>query len=462
MKAAFLYGLGWVILFIVSVLCSAWVWNWQIACWIALILGCSVTVWQIIHTKWLLLTLQSHQYLNTVTDLSIRSHLTKSLKKQLPIPASIGVWGDVFYLLRRLMKAHRLELATLKSQQNRLMQAVHASPNAFILLDKLGCIAWLNHAAQHLLGLDSQRDTGQKLAFLLRTPAIIALLDSSRTHQPITVNMNKSLIEIQSLPFGDQQTLLLGQDLTKLARTEQIRRDFIANVSHELRTPLTVLTGYTELLLDHVHTLPAALQDAIGHMAQHTQRMNSLTQDLLQLAVLDASNTGDALINSETVNVSEWLSQVQRSTQSLANISRGHITILFETCASKLAVAGSTKELHSALSNLIDNAVRYTPVGGIVKVAVQIVPNNEDFIQQLHIMVTDTGCGIDAIHLPRLTERFYRVSTSRHRDLHEDNTGTGLGLAIVKHIMLRHSGELRITSTIGQGSCFTLILPLLV
>ena len=117
----------------------------------------------------------------------------------------------------------------------------------------------------------------------MRTPAIIALLDSSRTHQPITVNMNKSLIEIQSLPFGDQQTLLLGQDLTKLARTEQIRRDFIANVSHELRTPLTVLTGYTELLLDHVHTLPTALQDAIGHMAQHTQRMNSLTQDLLQI-----------------------------------------------------------------------------------------------------------------------------------------------------------------------------------
>jgi two-component system, OmpR family, phosphate regulon sensor histidine kinase PhoR len=462
MKSILGYITAWILTCALIILCSAWIWTWQVATWIAWALIVLVIAWEAVHIKWLLTALQQQQQIATRPS-STPIYSIDRLQKNLHTPTSIGTWGNVFYLLRRLIKAHRLELATVKTQQNRLMQAVHASPNAFILLDRLGCIAWLNNAAQRLLGLDAQRDTGQKLAFLLRTPAITALLDSTRTHQPVTIEMNKRLIEIQSLPFDEQQTLLLGQDLTKIARTEQVRRDFIANVSHELRTPLTVLTGYTELLLDHVNTLPPILQDAVSHMAQHTQRMNSLTQDLLQLAALDASNMGDALINPETINVQEWLSEVQRSTVSLTQMSHGKITVLFEDCDAHLKIAGSKKELHSALSNLIDNAVRYTPAEGIVKIAVDVVSKDThtDSTKQLHIMVTDTGCGIEAIHLPRLTERFYRVSTSRHRGFNEENTGTGLGLAIVKHIMLRHSGELRISSTVGKGSCFTLVLPVL-
>jgi two-component system, OmpR family, phosphate regulon sensor histidine kinase PhoR len=468
MKALLFHGFGWVLAFVFSALMAAWLCGWQVACGLSLMMACTVVLWQAWHIKTLLRALHHSQNVSalamlepnrlTVTQLALQANLQHAL------PNGFGIWGEVFYLLRRLIKAHQQELATLKTQQDRLVQAVHASPNAFILLDKLGCVAWMNAAAQRLLGLDAQRDTGQKLAFLLRTPAIAAMLDSSRTHKSITVEINHSLIEVQSLPFGDQQTLLLGQDFTQLARTEQVRRDFVANVSHELRTPLTVLTGYTELLLDHVTTLPPALQDAVSHMAHHTQRMNALTQDLLQLAVLDASGTGDALLSQETVNVNLWLKQVEQSTEALSHTERGSIHLVFEPCDAAFNVVGTLKELHSALSNLVGNALRYTPAGGTVTVAAKqhtVLSDDGIEIQQVHIAVNDTGCGIEAVHLPRLTERFYRVSSSRHRGLHEDTAGTGLGLAIAKHVMLRHGGELRITSTVGKGSCFMLVLPVL-
>jgi two-component system, OmpR family, phosphate regulon sensor histidine kinase PhoR len=459
MKALIVHGFGWVLAFVCSALSAAWLWNWQVACWLALAMACAVVLWQAWHIKTLLRVLAL--VANTAND----SAANNAAALQDTLPNGFGIWGEVFYLLRRLIKAHQLELSTLQTQQNRLVQAVHASPNAFILLDKVGNVAWLNAASQRLLGLDAQRDTGQKLAFLLRTPAISALLDSSRTHKSTTVEINNNLIEVQSLPFGDQQTLLLGQDFTKLARTEQVRRDFVANVSHELRTPLTVLTGYTELLLDQSSQLPPALQDAVAHMAQHTQRMNSLTQDLLQLAVLDASGTGDALLAQEQVNVQSWLQQVQLSTEPLAHTINGSIAMRFEPCDTSLNVVGSAKELHSALSNLVGNALRYTPAGGTVTVSANLHAGVSDeglACKHLHIAVADTGCGIEAVHLPRLTERFYRVSTSRHRGLHDASTGTGLGLAIAKHVMLRHGGELRISSTVGKGSCFTLVLPLVV
>ncbi len=467
MKTLLLHGFGWVATFVVSALLAAGVWGWQTACWLSLMMAGTVVLWQAWHIKTLLRALHHSQSVSALAAMDAHtltaSQVALQANLQHALPNGFGVWGEVFYLLRRLIKAHQQELATLKTQQNRLVQAVHASPNAFVLLDKFGSVAWLNAASQRLLGLDAQRDTGQKLAFLLRIPAVSDLLDSTRTHKSVTLEINQSLIELQSLPFGDQQTLLLGQDFTKLARTEQVRRDFVANVSHELRTPLTVLTGYTELLLDHANTLPPALQDAVSHMAHHTQRMNSLTQDLLQLAVLDASGSGDALLNPETLNVAAWLTQVRQSTEPLAQTDAGAIHLIFEPCDSTLQVAGAVKELHSALSNLVGNALRYTPVGGSVTVTTSthsVLNDAGKPLKQVHIAVNDTGCGIDAVHLPRLTERFYRVSNSRHRTANDESAGTGLGLAIAKHVMMRHGGELRITSTVGKGSCFVLVLPL--
>jgi two-component system, OmpR family, phosphate regulon sensor histidine kinase PhoR len=439
MKTTVLRSLAWVGLMAAAVLLTAWRWDWQAACWLALVWGALMMVWHLAHLQWLLDTIQN--------------------SAKLGVPTTLGLWGEVFYFFHRHTRQHAIGLAELNDQQDRFMQAVQVSPNAFVMLDDAGRVAWLNAAAQALLGLDPARDTGQNLAYLLRTPAVAALLDSTRATEPVTVSAQGRTIVVQSFPFGDKQTLLLGQDLTELERTERVRRDFVANVSHELRTPLTVLAGYAELLQDHAEHLPPALKEAVEHMVNHTQRMSHLTQDLLQLATLDAGTKRLAEQDAAPIGVVHWLSLVKQSTLPLARGPQS-AALTFNTVDEGLQVTGIMTELHSALSNLITNALRFTPKDGSVKVSVQRVNTSQG--EQCHIAVTDTGCGIAAQHLPRLTERFYRVSASRSRsDALSDNSGTGLGLAIVKHIMLRHSGELRITSQLGQGSVFTLVLPVL-
>jgi two-component system, OmpR family, phosphate regulon sensor histidine kinase PhoR len=427
----------WVSVMLTCVLLTAWNSSWQAACWVALAWAAVTMAWHLTHLQLLISSLQNTS--NTT------------------IPTATGLWGEAFYYLHRLSRQHTLDVTELKTQQERFMQAVQASPNAFVMLDDAGRVTWMNHASQSLLGLEPARDVGQNLAYLLRTPAVAALLDSTRASVPITVHTLGKTIAVQAFPFGDQQTLLLGQNFTELERTERVRRDFVANVSHELRTPLTVLSGYAELLHDHVQQLPPALQDAVEHLRHHTQRMNHLTQDLLQLATLDASGTQLDAHTAQSVHVPQWLSSVRQSIAPLAQpATQG--ALHFEASDDSLFVNGLPSELHSALSNLVTNALRYTPATGTVTVSAQRVAGMQG--DECHVCVRDTGCGIAAEHLPRLTERFYRVSASRSRDGGSDNSGTGLGLAIVKHIMLRHGGELRIASELGRGSSFTLVLPL--
>ena len=452
---------AWVGSLLASVLLVAAYAGWQAACWLALAWGAASMVWQLLHVHWLILMMQ------TKVQLSARSSEFSNP------PSSLGVWGEVFYIFHRLSKKQATSIAHIRAQQASFTQAIQASPNAFVMLDDAGRVAWMNGSAQALLGLDAERDTGQNLAFLLRTPAVAALLDSTRQSAPVKVFTQGKTISVQALPYGERQTLLLGQDLTAIEHTERVRRDFVANVSHELRTPLTVLAGYAELLHDHAQQLPPAMQEAVGHMRHHTQRMSLLTQDLLQLATLDA---GDLVLEPsqlERLSVRTWLDSVRESTAVLA-LGAGAARLVFEPINPAWAVRGLHTELHSALSNLITNALRYTPAGGTVTVVCSV--SDSAHTGQLQVAVSDTGCGIAAEHLPRLTERFYRVSASRRREGAElansvvnsttndtnntDNAGTGLGLAIVKHIMLRHSGELRIASTVGVGSVFTLVLPL--
>jgi two-component system, OmpR family, phosphate regulon sensor histidine kinase PhoR len=427
----------WLSLLMSCVLLTAWQSDWQTACWVALA-WCAVTmVWHLIHLQLLLTTLQ---------------HTSNPT-----VPTAVGLWGEVFYFFHRLSRQHALDIAELKTQQDRFMQAVQASPNAFVMLDDAGRVAWMNSASQALLGLDTARDVGQNLAYLLRTPAVAALLDSTRVSAPITVLAQGKTIAVQAFPFGDHQTLLLGQDLTEIERTERVRRDFVANVSHELRTPLTVLSGFAELLVDHAEHLPPRLKEAVGHILSHTQRMNHLTQDLLQLATLDANGAHLEIQQTELIQINQWLATARQSTLPLATkATLGTLTI--DSSDTHLFVKGVPSELHSALTNLITNALRYTPSNGTVYVSCESFATAQG--EQCHISVTDTGCGIAAEHLPRLTERFYRVSASRGRNGASDNSGTGLGLAIVKHIMLRHGGELRIASELGRGSVFTMVLPL--
>jgi two-component system phosphate regulon sensor histidine kinase PhoR len=381
------------------------------------------------------------------------------------IPNASYQWDDVYYDLHRLLKKQHADINHLKAQQAHFVEALQASPNACVLLDAFGIVVWLNTAAEYLLGLNATQDTGQHLRFLLRHTDIAQLLNHQSNHTPIQMEIQGRMIKVQALPFGNQQTLLLGQDFTDVAKTEQIRRDFIANVSHELRTPLTVLTGYIEVLQDYIKAqpehIPKSLHSAIDYMAEHTQRMNHLTHDLLQLAVLDVRHVKEQVLNQDLILIKTLLDSVKTSTLPLIENAKLRLnktlTLMFLpvfntlTPLTELSIKGNLQELHSAMSNLITNAIRYTPSNGSITVSVSA---NNGYV---YLSVKDTGCGIEAIHIPRLTERFYRVSRSRGRI--DETEGTGLGLAIVKHIMLRHQGELQIISTVGQGSCFTLVLP---
>jgi two-component system, OmpR family, phosphate regulon sensor histidine kinase PhoR len=424
-KALLLRGALWLAALFASVALCAWYWGWAAGCGVALAWCAASTVWHLA---------QLHQLLSTLQQPA--NHLA---------PTATGVWGEVFYWLHRHNRRHALALAQLQEQQTRFTQAIHASPNACVMLDDAGRVAWLNAAAQALLGLEPARDIGQNLAVLLRTPAVAALLDSTRSAAPIQLHHQGRTVIVQAFAFGDAHTLLLGQDVTELERTERVRRDFVANVSHELRTPLTVLAGYAELLHDHREQLPPALQDATLHLLAHSQRMSQLTQDLLQLAALESSLP---VASVETIPAVQWFDWAAQAYAPLAQ----QAGIAFSVTAPDAAwqLRGPLAALHSALGNVLSNAIRYTPRGGSVWLHAAAVQG------ACHITVRDTGCGIAPEHLPRLTERFYRVSASRSRD----QGGTGLGLAIVKHLMQAQGGELRIHSELGLGSSFVLVLPL--
>ncbi len=408
--AAFVYGssLQNALVFSVTSLISIWVWN----------------------------QLQAQRFEAALAALENPAHT---------IPTAPGMWGELLYSLHKRARFWRTQLEHSQRQEQNFVQAIQASPNAFVMLDDAARIEWVNQAAQNLLGLDAARDVGQNLAYLLRTPAVLGLLDSQRLREPVMVRTANKCVWVQAFPYGEAQTLLLGEDVTQLELTDQMRRDFVANVSHELRTPLTVLTGYTELIQDYLsanpNALPVPMRDAVGHIAMHTQRMNALTQDLLQLASLDTPKTQEI---DQLVSVSAWFSRIQKtfSTSRPGNQAQ----LVFVTPPQALYLMGNESELDSALSNLVSNALRYSPATGSVSVSCDVKKN------VCSISVQDTGCGVAPQHLPRLTERFYRVSASRSRD----SGGTGLGLAIVKHIMLRHRGELTIRSELGKGSCFTL------
>ena len=411
--------------------------SWAWACGLACALLVAVYSWTSYHHHKLLATLSN-------TDLD--------QKLLLQVPDAAGLWGEVFYKLHRLNRTWSLHIQMLTQQTRDFEGAIQASPNAFILLNDAGCIVWINASAKLLLGLDPQRDVGQNLAFLLRTPAVAALLQTQHAHEPLMLAYNDRHVLIQSFPYGDAQVLLLGQDHTDIVRTDAIRRDFVANVSHELRTPLTVLMGYSELLKDHIGSipqsseLPVGITSAVDHIATHAQRMHALTQDLLQLASLEAQSVDALRSQAEPIHVGHWVQEVCTQLRDLAP----QVSLSCELgTQAEVTVLGQLNLLHSALSNLVANAMRYTPADGSVIVRIETSSDH------CSVHVIDTGCGIAAHHIPRLTERFYRVSESRSRD----SGGTGLGLAIVKHIMMLHGGELLMSSALGLGSRFSLVLP---
>ena len=363
----------------------------------------------------------------------------ESSQQTLALQAPVGEWNNIATLLYRARKLERSVRQELDQSVAQLRKILEQIPDGVVIVDAALNIQWANHTAEKHLGIDVQRDRGLRLTNLAREPEFIrALLAPGNTPNcRITMAGSGLTLQVQSLAFSSDQSLIFTRDVSETERLDVMRRDFIANVSHELRTPLTVLVGFLEI----ASPLQALSQEHLLLMRAEALRMQRLIEDLLTLSRLEGSH------NLEQENIVELQSLAQRALSQAQAISAGkHI---FSTNLQALKILGSEHEIESALSNLIINAVRYTPEGGRISVEMRQLEEG------VEINVIDSGVGIAPEHITRLTERFYRVDKSRSRE----TGGTGLGLAIVKHVMQRHQGQLLISSTLGQGSRFTLLFP---
>ena len=373
-----------------------------------------------------------------------------------PVP---GLWGQAAGRMRRLLREAAATAAASDARLHEILAALQASPNGVTLVDAQGRIEWCNHMAQSHFGVEPERDARQSLAYLLRVPEFNAYVAAQDFSEEVVLPGRDSSperpihISVQIFPYGDGRQLVLSRDITALQQAEAMRRDFVANVSHEIRTPLTVLVGFVETL----QTL--ALDEAerkhyLALMAQQAARMQNLVQDLLTLSRLEASPLPPL---DEWTAVAQLLSLCENEARALALSLQPAgalpLELIFpdaQTLEQAGDIAGVAVELHSALSNLINNALRYTPAGGRIVVSWSAQADGS-----ARFAVRDTGPGIAPEHLPRLTERFYRADRSRSRE----TGGTGLGLAIVKHALARHGAQLHISSQLGQGSEFAVHFP---
>ena len=365
-------------------------------------------------------------------------------------PTLGGWWGEAAERARRAMAARELHAEDAERRLDAFLDAIRASPNGVVLLDAQGRIEWFNETAGAHLGLDPQRDLQQHIVNLVRDPVFAAFYHGGHYRSDVVAEAPGSSagrplrLSLHLHPYGEGRRLLLTRDVTTVEHAEAMRRDFVANVSHEIRTPLTVLAGFVETL----QTLDLDRQEQLrylGLMGQQAQRMQTLVNDLLTLSRLEGSPLPGL---AEWTPLATLLAQSEQEARALAG-SLGKTLELQFPPPMAMVVGGAGSELQSAVSNLVSNAVRYTPGGGRVEVVVRERDGG------MELSVRDTGPGIAAEHLPRLTERFYRVDRSRSRE----SGGTGLGLAIVKHVVQRHGGELKIASTPGAGSTFAIVLP---
>ncbi|HVB46962.1 MAG TPA: phosphate regulon sensor histidine kinase PhoR [Burkholderiales bacterium] len=361
------------------------------------------------------------------------------------LPVGRGVWEEVFAGLHRHLKQRDQERLGLVHALARFRDAGRAMPDSVVILDAAGRIEWSNPSAERHFGIDARRDFGQPLTNLVRQPMFIGYLASGEFSEPLMLRSARTdaTLSVRLIPFGEDQKLLLARDVTQQETLETMRRDFVANVSHELKTPVTVLSGFVDTLGDESMQLSEAQRRRfLGLMADQASRMRRLIEDLLTLSTLEASAAPD---EEQTIEVLPFVDRLAEEARGLS-AGRHRVSAEVET---NCRLTGSLKELHSALSNLVSNAVRYTPEGGAVRLRWQVVDGCAEF------SVEDTGIGIEARHLSRLTERFYRVDNSRSRE----SGGTGLGLAIVKHVLTRHQARLDIRSEPGRGSRFTAVFP---
>lgn len=359
-------------------------------------------------------------------------------------PRDAGFWGELGYRVERSIRLREQGLVQERLRLEQFLSAIEASPNGVLILDQNDQIVWCNRISADHFGLDPQRDRRQRVTNLVRHPGFVAYLQQSQHAEPVSFANPRGdgTLSVLVRIYGEGMKLVLSQDITDRERNEAMRRDFVANVSHEIRTPLTVLAGFIETMTNLPLT-EVERRRVLELMTQQTRRMQTLVSDLLTLAQLEGSPRPTA---DRWVALAPLLSQVEADARAL---SAGRHTIEFDAVG-EVELAGAHAELLSAVTNLVNNAVRYTPDGGRIELRWVVHDDGSG-----EIAVSDTGLGIAREHIPRLTERFYRVDGSRSRD----TGGTGLGLSIVKHVVQRHGAELHIDSEPGKGSRFRLVFP---
>jgi two-component system, OmpR family, phosphate regulon sensor histidine kinase PhoR len=361
------------------------------------------------------------------------------------IPEAGGIWEESFSQLYKMVKRHNQTKQELADELQHMEQATAALPEGVAILNDVNRIEWFNPVAQQHFDLDAEHDIMQDITYLVRQPEFVEYIQESNFNNPLMMRPARHddmVLSIKLIPYGVNKRLLISRDITQFERVEAMRRDFVANVSHELRTPLTVVSGFVENLQDMHDLSQDSARRALHLMAEQTRRMDNLVADLLTLSRLENAQSP---LHEETVDMNELLNEVYRDGELLSGAQHP----LRMEIASAVNLLGNRDELRSAFSNLLSNAIRYTPEGGAILLRWFERGGQPVF------SVQDSGIGIAAQHIPRLTERFYRVDRSRSRE----TGGTGLGLAIVKHIAMRHQAKLEVLSEEGEGSTFSLVFP---
>ena len=362
-------------------------------------------------------------------------------------PEGFGLWGGVFDGIYRLQKQERRASAYLENIVNKAQESSAALEMAIIMVDRNNNLDWWNKATESLLGLRYPEDRRLPVTNLIRDPAFTAYFGRNVYDEPLHINApgdSGKRLEIQIALFGENERLIIVRDISQLHRLELMRKDFVGNVSHELGTPITVIKGYLEAILDNIQDLDGKWEKPVIQMHQQSSRMENIVKDLLALSALE---TGTPSRKQSSFALIQLLSEIVNDARQIFAQQDHQFSL---SCDENIKFIGDRGELYSAIANLVSNAAKYTPYQGKINILIRL---SEDFLEA---HVEDNGPGIEAQHLPRLTERFYRVDVSRS----SETGGTGLGLAIVKHIVNRHDGELTISSEVGKGSCFTCRFPL--
>ena len=377
----------------------------------------------------------------------IRKFLRNGTEQKLPDVS--GVAGEIIMRIDSLRSHHKQREEKLAGFLSRFEEATEALPDAVIVMDVYGHVEWANNKASEYLGIRYPRDRGQRFSHIIRQPELLDYLadvdkDNFRNSLVVSSPTDTDIsLEIRITRYAESSLLLVAGNVTEIQRANRMRKDFIANASHELRTPLTVISGYLEAIDNETEDLSLEWQPRIKQMRSQTRRMQNLIEDLLKLSRLESTPSADM---SNEVDMAELISVIHGEAQTLSG-DQNHIFYL--EVQPELAVKGDQESLYSAFSNIVFNAVQYTPAGGIIRIKWY----RTDFGACLE--VNDSGEGIPAEHVHRVTERFYRVDKGRSRE----KGGTGLGLAIVKHVMAQHDSDLKINSDLGAGTTVKCQVP---